>query len=84
MQHASSCYFLGLLYANGHGVKLNNKTAMNFFHNACENGESLGCLNLGFFYKYGIDIEKNYIREKYFFLLTCLNGNDGGCKLLLK
>ena len=40
-----ACSGLGILYAEGQGVKMDIKKARELFKKACDNGEKLGCYN---------------------------------------
>ena len=40
-----ACSGLGILYAEGQGVKMDTKKARELFKKACDNGEKSGCYN---------------------------------------
>ena len=53
--------YLGLMHAFGQGVELNEKTALNWFHMAADNGRPLSQHHLGIMYFNGRGTDKNII-----------------------
>ncbi|MBR6877271.1 MAG: sel1 repeat family protein, partial [Neisseriaceae bacterium] len=51
--YAQGCGALGVLYAEGQGVKQNDTQAAKLFEQACNGGVAEGCYNLGVSYEKG-------------------------------
>jgi len=53
LNDAASCFNLGILYANGEGVKQDYKQAKVYYKKACDLDNSEGCKNIGVLYYNG-------------------------------
>lgn len=81
---ANSCGNLGVLYANGWGVKLNIQKALQLQTKACASKADHFCKNLGFVYFEGKLVPKNITKAKEYFGKACDLGNQEGCNLYKK
>jgi TPR repeat protein len=50
LNSGGGCFFLGLMYEKGKGVKQDNFKAVKFFQKACDLNYGNGCSFLGFMY----------------------------------
>ena len=71
-EYIQSCRSLGVLYAHGMAVELNEQRAVELFRVACNNDDSLGCAHLGSAYEngWGVNADPNKALSYY----------DIGCK----
>ena len=76
---AESCYNLGLLYANGQGVRQNYTQAAKLWEQACNGGDAQGCYNLGVLYGNGEGKQQNFSTAKEYYGKACDLGLQGGC-----
>ena len=78
--NATGCFALGVLYANGDGIRQNKQKASQLFKKACDGGDAGGCFNLGVLYANGDGIRQNISYAKELFGLACDKGLNSGCK----
>jgi len=86
---AIGCNNLGLLYADGKGVKKNYFTASMLYQKACNIKSppwpvspgyyAAGCNNLGLLYINGEGVKRNYAIAGRLFRKACNSGNDDAC-----
>jgi GAF domain-containing protein len=72
---------LGLRYATGEGVKLNEKEAFRWFTKAAEHGNVSAQFRLGSFYWGGRGVPQN-LNEAYFWIVLARAGGDNNSKAL--
>jgi TPR repeat protein/putative methionine-R-sulfoxide reductase with GAF domain len=72
---------LGLRYATGEGVKLNEKEAFRWFTKAAEQGNLSAQFRLGSFYWGGRGVPQN-LNEAYFWIVLARAGGDNSSKAL--
>jgi putative methionine-R-sulfoxide reductase with GAF domain len=72
---------LGLRYATGEGVKLNEKEAFRWFAKAAEQGNVSAQFRLGSFYWGGRGVPQN-LNEAYFWIVLARAGGDNNSKAL--
>jgi hypothetical protein len=72
---------LGLRYATGEGVKLNEKEAFRWFTKAAEHGSVSAQFRLGSFYWGGRGVPQN-LNEAYFWIVLARAGGDNNSKAL--
>jgi GAF domain-containing protein len=72
---------LGLRYATGEGVKLNEKEAFHWFTKAAEHGNVSAQFRLGSFYWGGRGVPQN-LNEAYFWIVLARAGGDNNSKAL--
>ena len=73
------CSGLGILYANGQGVRQNYKEAFKYYKLACDNGVYRSCYNLGVSYENGQGARQSYSMAKEYYGKTCDLGDKLGC-----
>ncbi len=76
---SSGCYNLGVLYANGQGVRQDYTQANTLYKKSCDMGYAGGCLNLGFLYVKGLSVTQNMQTAKELFGKACDLGEQKGC-----
>ena len=77
-------YNLGIMYANGRGVKQDLFNAKEWYQKAAEQGYADAQYSLGFMYRYGHGVRQNYTKAKEYFGLACDNKNQNGCDMYRK
>lgn len=70
---------LGVLYAEGKGVRLDFAKAVSYYKMACDLKDSYGCNFLGRCYKNGQGVKANKNTAKEFFGKACDLGLQDGC-----
>ena len=73
------CGVLGILYAEGQGVRQNYQQAKKKKKKACNMNVGLGCFGLGVLYSFGCGVRQNKRTAKEYFGKTCDLGNQEGC-----
>ena len=76
--------FLGVMYANGQGVKQDYAKAVELYQKAAEQGDASAQYNLGIMYKNGLGVKQNYTKAKEYFGLACDNKDQDGCDMYKK
>lgn len=71
--YGKGCFYLGNLYAFGHGVKKSDSKAKEFYESSCDSGYVHGCVFVGTVYKG---------EAKEFYEKACNAGSKEGCVLL--
>ena len=66
---------LGVLYANGEGVKQDFKEAVKWFHKAAQQGVLESQINLGIAYQGGLGVPKDIINAYIWFTIASANGS---------
>jgi len=56
----SAQYNLGVMYANGYGVKKDHAKAVEWYSKAAQQGHAVAQYSLGVWYFYGLGVEQNY------------------------
>ncbi|MBP5790440.1 MAG: sel1 repeat family protein [Neisseriaceae bacterium] len=74
-----SCYNLGLLYYNGHGVKKDAAQAAKIWEKSCHNNEKRSCGNLGWLYEKGFGVKQNLFTAKRYYEKSCYLGEPKIC-----
>ena len=77
--NASACVNLGVMYANGKGVKQDYKKASELYQKACNGGVASSCYNLGIMYYNGQGVKQNKSKAKKLFGDACDMGDQVGC-----
>ena len=72
---AAAQYNLGLMYANGRGVRQNYKTAVKWYKLAAKQGYASAHNNLGFMYANGKGIPQDYILGYMWWYIAASNGH---------
>ncbi|WP_425537010.1 tetratricopeptide repeat protein, partial [Klebsiella pneumoniae] len=70
---------LGFAYATGEGVRQDNRTAVEWFRKAADQGDAKAQYNLGFAYANGQGVRQNKSMAKEFFGKACDGGMQDGC-----
>ena len=70
---------LGVLYADGQGVKQNYQKAAQLYQKACDSGEAGGCAILGVSYQKGQGVKQNFSTAKQYYGKACDLGFQLGC-----
>ncbi len=69
------CTYLGILYAEGKGVKQDYQKAITYFEKACNKNSEAGCYNLGDVY---VSAMKDYQKARSYYEKACnLHVRDG-------
>lgn len=76
-------YNLGVLYANGRGVKLSHTEAVKWYRLAADQGLANAQFNLGVSYANGIGIPKNHVNAYMWWSLAKAQGHDVAAKYML-
>mgnify|MGYP001080174181 CR=1 FL=1 len=71
---------LGVMYAEGQGVKQDDFEAVKWYRQAAEQGYANAQAILGFSYLLGKGVQVNKSLAKEWFGKACDNGDQGGCK----
>jgi Sel1 repeat len=71
----SAIYSLGVIYANGNGVKANRDTANKFYEEAASMNYAPAENNLGWSYREGLGVPKSPAAAVYWFRLAAIQGN---------
>ena len=77
-------YNLGIMYANGRGVKQDLFNAKEWYQKAAEQGLAYAQYNLGNMYYNGQGVRQNYTKAKEYFGLACDNKYQAGCDMYRK
>ena len=77
---AEAQYNLGVMYANGQGVRQDYTQAVQWYRKAAEQGLAEAQYNLGVMYAKGEGVRQNYKIAKGWFGKACDNGLQQGCK----
>lgn len=70
---------LGMLYADGQGVKQSYTEAFKWFRKSADQGNINALHVIGLAYKNGIGVQQSYSEAKECFGLACDKGNDLSC-----
>ena len=81
---AEGCYNLGVLYADGQGVRQDYQKATQLYQKACDGGDAGGCYNLGVLYHNGQGVRQNFSTAKQYFGKACDLGLQLGCDNYIK
>lgn len=73
------CNYLGVLYADGLGIKQNYFRAREFFLKACNGRHAKACYNIGVSYAQGKGVREDMQKAKEFFGKACDLEHQGGC-----
>ena len=76
---AKGCSNLGVLYADGQGVRQDYQKATQLYQKACDGGDAGGCYNLGVLYHNGQGVRQNFSTAKQYFGKACDLGFQLGC-----
>lgn len=79
LNYGQGCFNLGILYANGRGVRQDYQQAKTYYEKACNLNYRLGCFNLGFLYEEGLGVRQNFQTAKEYFGKACDLGEQVGC-----
>ena len=71
---------LGLRYANGRGVRKNDKEAVKWFRKGAEQGDAVGKYNIGLMYRKGRGVRKDYVAAYAWYRLAAYSDFKGGSK----
>ncbi|ETD23924.1 tetratricopeptide repeat protein [Helicobacter macacae] len=74
-----SCYNLGVMYANGKGVRQDYYKAHEFYKKACDMKNGHACNNLGVLYAKGQGVRQNLSTTKQYYGKACDLGDQLGC-----
>ena len=77
---ARAQYNLGVMYANGEGVRQDDAEAVRWWRLAAEQGDAGAQLNLGVMYANGEGVRQDYVRAHMWFNLAAANGDENGFK----
>ncbi|MCV3470724.1 tetratricopeptide repeat protein [Campylobacter sp. CNRCH_2015_0814] len=80
LNNSSGCNSLGIMYANGYGVKKDNFKAVELFRKACSLNSGGGCSNLGVMYVNGKGVRKDTSKALEYFGKACDLKSDEGCQ----
>lgn len=70
---------LGLMYADGRGVRRDNAEAVKWYRQAAEQGDASAQNNLGNMYADGRGVRKNRALAREWYGKACQNGTSAGC-----
>ena len=76
---AEAQYNLGVMYAQGQGVRQDDAQAVQWYRQAAEQGYAQAQSNLGVMYYNGQGVRQNYKIAKEWFGKACDNGLQQGC-----
>ena len=76
---AKAQFNLGLMYANGRGVRQDDAQAEQWYRKAAKQGDAKAQYNLGVMYANGQGVRQNYKIAKEWFGKACDNGLQLGC-----
>ena len=74
--NASAQYNLGVMYANGHGVPQDHKTAVKWYTLAANQGDAHAQYNLGLAYETGRGVPQNYVYAHMRLNIAASSGDD--------
>ena len=77
--HADAQYELGVMYAQGHGVRQDYQKAFEWYTKAANQGYTLAQNNLGVMYENGQGVRQNKSTAKRYYGQACDHGNQLGC-----
>ena len=78
-KNAGACNYLGVLYGEGQGVRLDFTKASQYYKTACDLKNVYGCHNLGILYYNGQGVKANKNKAKELFGKACDLGFQNGC-----
>ena len=81
---ARGCLGLGILYANGQGVRQDYQKVAQLYQKACDSREAVGCFGLGLLYQNGQGVRQNFSTAKQYYGKACDLGIQKGCDLYRK
>ena len=73
------CFYLGVMYSNGEGVRQDYAKAAKLYKKACDMKDSDACNNLGFLYGNGLGVKQNLSTAKGYYGKSCDLGFQMGC-----
>ncbi|MCR6588090.1 tetratricopeptide repeat protein [Campylobacter insulaenigrae] len=73
------CFNLGIMYANGSGIKKDNFKAVELYQKSCDLNDGLGCFNLGAMYAIGSGVRKDISKALEYFGKACDLRDDLDC-----
>lgn len=79
LDYGVGCGALGLLYANGFGVRQDYQQAKTFFEKACSLNDGVGCFGLGELYRNGHGVRQDYQQAKTYYEKACGLNLGLGC-----
>lgn len=74
--HAAAQYNLGLLYANGQGVKKDDAQARQWYEKAAVQGHAAAQVNLGSLFDYGRGVPQDFKMAVRWYRRSAVQGND--------
>ena len=74
---AEGCYNLGVMYANGRGVPLDDAEAVRWYRLAADQGFDRAQTSLGFYYREGLGVPQDYAEAVRWYRLAAEQGNVG-------
>ena len=77
--YARGCGVLGLMYANGEGVKQDAYKAVELYKKSCDGGFAMGCFSLGFMYANGYGIKQDNLKAVELYKKACDSSEAIGC-----
>lgn len=78
-----ACSYVGILYAEGKGVKQNGAKALELYRKACESGEEYGCVGAGDMYYFGkAGVKKDLIKARSYYTKACELNHAQSCHIL--
>jgi TPR repeat protein len=81
-EHVKGCLNLGLLYAYGEGVSVDDEEAADLLERAGDGGEVAGCSSLGFLYAKGKGVQRDFSIAIDLYKKGCVGVDMGGCSNL--
>ena len=72
-------YNLGVMYANGQGVRQDYAQAVQWYRKVAEQGDAEAQYNLGLMYYKGEGVRQDLALAQEWFGKACQNGNQNGC-----
>ncbi|ETD24250.1 tetratricopeptide repeat protein [Helicobacter macacae] len=79
LAQSEPCYNLGLMYANGKGVRQDYAKAAELYKKACDMKNANACYNIGVSYAKGQGVRQNSSTAKQYFGKACDLGEQVGC-----
>ena len=79
LDNGLGCSVLGVLYAEGKGVRQDYQQAKTYFEKACNLDEVRGCFNLGVLYCRGDGVRQDYQQAKTYYEKACNLDEGQGC-----
>ena len=74
------CFNLGVMYADGEGVKQNYNKAATLFAMACDGGIAGACNNLGLMFELGKGVKQDESAAAAYYQMACQQGEQIGCQ----